>query len=544
MGTALGECAEQKQGGTFAPAPRLKSIIPATPGKVVAGREDRALGYRFLTFGVHPTGHCGNTARPITTFPLDKWMHVQGLFGFSKSMNSNKSMNWGVLMSMLACVGTLLTTAAEQSVRNPDLLSKIDAAVEAARASDSVPGISVAVFRGEDKIVARGYGWANVENQVPATEDTVFLIGSITKQFTAAAILRLVEQGKISLQDSLGKYLPDYPLPGREATIRQLLNHTSGIRSYTETGPKFWEETVRIDLSESQMLDVFKDLPLDFKPGEQWRYNNSAYYLLGVIIGKVTGSAYREHIEHSLIESLGLHHTCYADRRIIDHRAAGYELDDQKSMKNAAPLSMNIPGAAGALGSTVVDLVKWTRALHDGQVVSSGSLESMTNFTRYGEGKVEPYGFGLCLAPQNGKRFIGHGGGIPGFLSELAYYPEAQLTIVVLANCESAHPGTLQRKLARIMMGLPEPTAKDLPVSVEEIARYSGTYEGEGEKSKILAENGALAMEFGKKFRLLYQGARMFVCADDIEVVITFTPDAKEFTLKTPGHDTEFKRIP
>jgi D-alanyl-D-alanine carboxypeptidase len=277
----------------------------------------------------------------------------------------------------------------------------------------------------------------------------VYRVGSITKQFTAAAIMQLVEAGKMALDDPIEKYLPDYPVAGRRITIRHLLTHTSGIKSYTGLGPKFWDIS-RIDHSHEKLIALFKDEPPDFQPGEKFLYNNSGYYLLGVIIEKVAGESYGSHVKKTLFDPLGLSSTMYCDNEpVVKQRAAGYQVT-LGVVQNAAPLSMKAPFSAGALCSTVIELVAWTSALMDGKAVSRASLEQMTPPATLNDGRKTSYGFGLGLGNRDGETMISHGGGINGFTSHVTYLRGSETTVVVLTNHGGAKPAVIATELLRL----------------------------------------------------------------------------------------------
>jgi D-alanyl-D-alanine carboxypeptidase len=265
----------------------------------------------------------------------------------------------------------------------------------------------------------RGWGFSDIENDVPVTPASVFRIGSITKQFTSAAIMLLVEKGRLSLDDTLGALLPNMPVAWQKATLRQLLNHTSGIPSYTDLGPR-WFSRMREDMVPDSLLAFTAKDTMNFAPGSRWRYDNTGYVLLGMILDRTTGVKYPQYLDDRFFKPLGLSATMYCSTEpIIKHRAQGYARQG-KQLVNSAYLGMTQPYSAGALCSTVGDLVKWTRALHGGDVVSSTSLAQMT--TPIGAAIMSHYGFGLGVDSLAGHRRIGHGGGINGFLSHAAYY--------------------------------------------------------------------------------------------------------------------------
>ena len=357
--------------------------------------------------------------------------------------------------------------AAEATGTETPLASVIDSVAEAALANGPVPAISVAVLRGTDTIAMRGYGYADLENDVPASAETVYRIGSITKQFTAAAILRLAEEGKLDLQDPLTEFFPDAPASWRGVTVHQLLNHTSGIKSYTSLGPK-WVAKWPLDLPHDSLLALFRDEAPDFEPGEKWLYNNSGYYLLGMIIEQVTEQPYAEYLESAFFDPLELSSTTYcSERPLIEHRAEGYDIVEGEAV-NTLPMSMTQPFAAGALCSSVGDLVRWERALEEGQVVSADSYGRMITATTTAGGEEQPYGYGLFMGELDGHAKIAHGGGINGFISYASHYPDDDLTIAVLTNSGSGNPEAIEKRIARRVLGLAEPVVKDVALSAAE----------------------------------------------------------------------------
>jgi CubicO group peptidase (beta-lactamase class C family) len=368
-----------------------------------------------------------------------------------------------VLLLVFAVAGARLGVAqdaAPQAASSfPDLQGRVDAAVSAAMERERVPGISVGIENGDQVLIARGYGFADVENEVPATEHTVYRIGSITKQFTSAAILLLEERGKLRIGDDLSVFLPDYPMQGRQIPLERLLNHTSGIKGYTEMA-EFWKRS-REDLTHQEMLELFGGAPAEFQPGERWRYSNSGYYLLGLVIEKVSGTSYDQFLKTEIFDRLGLAQTAYLDEtEIVKHRAAGYEVAGERVV-NDRYLSMKPPFSAGALGSTVVDLMRWQRAIAHGELLRPETWRRMTTPGQLANGEPLTYGYGVMVGELAGRAKVAHGGGINGFRSQLAYYPAEELVVVVLANTGSARVDALERTLARLVLGIPEPEGED-----------------------------------------------------------------------------------
>ncbi|WP_255478791.1 serine hydrolase [Rufibacter sp. XAAS-G3-1] len=388
-----------------------------------------------------------------------------------------------------------------------------------------MPGMGVAVAKKGEIIFERGYGEADAEMGITAGPETVYKIGSLTKQFTAAIILRLVEAGKVSLEDSITKFLPDYPTQGKHVTIRHLLNHTSGIKAFRALTEEN-RQRLRIDLSYAEMVELFGKQPLAFQPGEKYEYNNMAYYLLGEIISRVTGMPYADYVERELLQPLNLNNTVYChDQRVIPNRAEGYEYEKGKLI-NARFVSMQVAGAAGALCSTLGDLIRWTHLLHAGKVVSPASLRQMISPTVLASGDTVGYGYGLQLDELGGHPQIFHSGGANGFVSALVHFPADGLTIAVLVNSNKGKPHEVVKALARAALGI---EVQDLPLAAEDMARYQGTFTYQSEQKlrelRVFSEEGKLKAQLvgGKAFRLRYQGNHVFIPETDDDVRIGFT---------------------
>lgn len=440
-------------------------------------------------------------------------------------------------LTIILGILTGLLAAGSAPARDLDLKRIAAAADSAARAQISAgitPGVTVAVAKGGEVVFVRGYGQADVEVSAPARPETVYQIGSLTKQFTAAAVMRLVEAGKISLDAPLTKYLPDYPTQGRRVTVRHLLNHTSGIKDYAELGMGYWLREFRLDLSDREMIDLFAKQPFDFEPGEKYRYNNSGYYLLGVIIERVTGTPYGDHVERELLQPLGLSKTVYGDnRRVIPNRADGYAYERGGELIKAPYVSTRVYGAAGGLCSTAGDLIRWTHLLHSGRVVTAASLKQMTSPTVLSTGEAITYGFGLDLARLGELQKIAHGGDAAGFNCYLTHYPDSGLTIAVLTNSDKGMPpGRIEEAVARSAHGLTSPAVLDLPLTAEDIARYEGTYlAGRAPRPtevRVFGDNGRLKVQVGqgKAFLFRHQGDHVFVPEFDDKVRLVFSVEA------------------
>ncbi len=332
-----------------------------------------------------------------------------------------------------------------------DLAATIDAIARQEIEEDGGVGMTIGVARGDDILHLEGYGLANVELSVPASAESVYRIGSITKMFTAAGILLLVEDGTLTLDDPLTRWIPDYPAdPGDHITVRHLLTHTSGLVNLTDLPDH--RAIMRDDLTHEEVLKRFSGRPSLFAPGEQFRYGNSGYYLLGMIIENASERDYETFLRERLLDPLELESTTY-DRhlKIIPNRAAGYGRWGG-NLVNAPFVSMKTPFAAGALASTAEDLIRWSRALATAKLLKPESFKAMTTPGRLNDGTTTPYGFGCFVGTLDGHPHVHHGGSIPGFVAELAYFPDQDLTVVVLTNAGRNSPRRIADRIARSML--------------------------------------------------------------------------------------------
>lgn len=285
-----------------------------------------------------------------------------------------------------------------------------------------------------DLIINKGYGMANFELDVPNTAETKLRLASLTKQFTAAAILQLVERNLLSLEDTLDKFISDYP-DGDKVTIHHLLNHSSGIFNHTndENFHKFMRNRATIE----ELIDTFKNKPFDFNPGEKYSYSNSGYILLGYIIEKISGKTYEEFIQENIFDKIPMNNSGYDNHeKIIKNRAHGY-VSVNGSFRNGDFIDMSIPYAAGALYSTVEDMHKWNNALFDEKVINRSSLDLMLKeHIKVEDNKYYGYGIGVSYIDHenNSIKQIRHLGGIPGFCTMNSFYPEYDIQIIILCN--------------------------------------------------------------------------------------------------------------
>lgn len=452
------------------------------------------------------------------------------------------------LVLHLAAMGVTtltLSIAGAEPPTDAQLAEQVDAAAAKVLRQPQAAGLSIAVARSGKVVLAKGYGMADVEWSVPVTAETVFRIGSVTKQFTAAAIMRLVEAGKVSLDATVQTYLPDFPTKQWPVTIRHLLTHTSGIWSYTEDGA-FMTRDAGLELTPVELIATFRDKPLEFEPGTRYNYSNSAYYLLGMVVEKVSGKPYGAFVQEEFFSPLGLTRTRYENNgAIIPGRAQGYSFDNGV-LGNDRPLGADVPGAAGSLLSTATDLVNWTTALTNGKVVSPESFIEMTTSATLKDGSATGYGLGLEVDMWEGRRRFAHGGGIFGFTSQLITLPDDEVTVAVLLNSEAMSPGKVADTVARLALGIPVFEPKDLSLSKPEIERFSGEFAFDDipMEIRLFERDGKMwAQATGQgETQLYFQGGDEFRASFDPQVKIVFEAGSGDVFTLHQGGETRAKR--
>jgi CubicO group peptidase (beta-lactamase class C family) len=353
--------------------------------------------------------------------------------------------NREITMRILAfcCVFAVVIGSAAQA---GELSEKLKAHMVGLAKSENFSGAALVMKDGRP-LLREAYGKANYELDVPNTVETKFRLGSITKQFTAMAVMILAEQGKLSVQDLIGKHLEDAPPAWANITIRHLLTHTSGIPSYTGF-PQMMSRTVRLPASIDEIMATFRDKPLEFEPAEEFRYSNSGYIVLGKIIERASGQDYETFVRHSIFQPLGMNDSGYDhNAAILPNRAAGY-VRTFIILANAPYIDMTWPHAAGALYSTIDDLAKWDRALAEGKLIGPKSYEEM--FSPF----LRTYAYGWFVRDRDGHREIGHGGGIHGFSTSIVRYPDDQVCVIVLNNVVPTGSERIARELAGMVLGL------------------------------------------------------------------------------------------
>lgn len=361
------------------------------------------------------------------------------------------------------------------------------------------PGAAILVARGDTVLFRGARGEADIGTHAALRPDSVFRIGSVTKQFSAAALLTLVDDGRARLDDPLSLYLPDFP-NGDRITLRQLLNHTAGVRNFN--GLPHYMAGIERDLTTAEIVDLFRNEPADFAPGESWDYSNSGYVLIGAVIESVTGMAWHEYLDQRIFRPLGMRHTGYGhDPRFAAQQVHGYRLEGD-AVAPAAPMSMTQPHAAGALVSNVDDLMIWMRALHEGRVLRDDTYALMVTPEGAAAAEGVRYGFGLFETTIRGRRVLQHGGRIFGFIASLTYVPDADVSVVVLEN-DDAHNGpeqadALARRFVGLALGEPYPDMTPAPIDAATLQALEGVYDfGEGVTRALRLRDGRLTSQRG-----------------------------------------------
>ena len=359
------------------------------------------------------------------------------------------------------------------------------------------PAISVAVVEKGHVVYAKGFGYANLEQDVEANASTVYRIGSITKQFTATMIMQLVKEGKLSLDDSIEKVLPDMPKAWGKVTVKNLLNHTSGIKSYTELKGMMEKDAMQPTTPLGIIKKVEKE-PMDFEPGTKWHYNNTGYELLGIIIENIDKRTFAESLTKRILSPLGMSHTYFvSERSIVRYRAQGYS-SGKHGFEHAQYLNMDWPYAAGSIESTVLDLAKWDEALYGEKVLPKELLAKMWEPTVLADGTIQNYGFGWGTSILNDQQLVEHGGGIHGFTTQIRRVPSKGLTVIVLTNTNGpSNPAGIAKEVMEVM----DPTLKTVKPQIEADKNPSATKEAQIILQSVLDgkfDRSKLTPDFGK----------------------------------------------
>lgn len=348
---------------------------------------------------------------------------------------------WAALAALIVGSAAVATPA--------DQTDAVDDYVHAEMARQKIPGLALLISRGGQVIRAQGYGLANVELQVPVKPETIFQSGSVGKQFTATAVMMLVEEGRIGLEDPLTKYFPDAPTTWKQVTIRELLSHTAGFTDY----PKSFD--MRKDYTEAQLIRIVEGIPLAHKPGTGWSYSNLGYLTLGIVIHRVTGEFYGDFLQERIFRPLGMNTArIISEADIVPNRSAGYRLvkGELKNQEWVAP-TVNTT-ADGSLYFSIEDLAKWDAALYTEKLLKRSSLEQMWTVARLknGEPNSGHYGFGWRTGKRNGHPVVEHGGSWQGFETDISRYVDDKLTVAVLTNLADAKPSIFANHVAEMYL--------------------------------------------------------------------------------------------
>lgn len=378
-------------------------------------------------------------------------------------MNGNRRLLVGLLFCSL-----ILSQAVSAET------DKVDEYIQAEVEKQRIPGLSIAVVKNGEVIKARGYGFANLELKVAATAETIYQSGSVGKQFTAAAVMLLVEEGKIGLDDRITKYFEGAPEAWKDITVRHLLTHTSGIKNYNPLDFNY-----RLDYTENDLFKRAASFTLDFHPGEKWSYSNTGYVLLGIIIRKASGKFYGDFLSQRVFKPLGMTTArVITEEDIVMNRADGYRLvkGELKNQRYVSP-SLNTT-ADGSLYLTVLDMAKWDAALYGEKLLKKSSLDEMWSPTRLASGKTQNYGFGWAMGDRRGHRIIEHGGAWQGFTTHIARFVDDKLTVIVLTNLAGANPTRIAHQVAGLYNpDLKPPERKEVKVDPKIFDSYAGQYQ-------------------------------------------------------------------
>jgi CubicO group peptidase (beta-lactamase class C family) len=428
-----------------------------------------------------------------------------------------------MVLSVL-CLTTNSGISAARKANDPPLLVRLDQVANSYTAGNAFMG-SVLVVRGDQTLLNKGYGMANLEWSIANAPDVKFRLGSLAKQFTATLVLLLQQDGKLRVEDPVNRYLPDAPKTWDKITLAELLGHTSGIPEI-QSDPHFrtWCMSAHTHAEE---LALFRDRPLDFEPGGRFEYSNSNYLVLGAVIEKVSGESYGDLLSKRIFRPLGMKDSGVdTDELILPKRAQGY-MAGNGGLLRARSESMSVPWSAGSIYSTTTDLLRWEHGLFDGKLLSAASLRAMMT-----PGKGE-YGFGVIVTEEDGAKVVDHNGAIEGFVAHMAYVPERRIAVIVLSNVFGGAPPAMGNQLVEVALGIPVILAserKAVPIAEKDLAKFVGTYQMSSGMSFTFAASGnTLRVNAGGTVvPLLYEGVkaghpRFYVRMVDGE--IEFVPD-------------------
>lgn len=378
---------------------------------------------------------------------------------------------YSFLKSTLVCI---LFAFSFTTIKAQSLESKIDAILSNQFKSNET-GVSALVAKDGKVLYRKAFGKANLELDVHMTSENVFEVGSITKQFTSVAILMLLEEGKLSLEDDITKFIPEYPTKGKKITVHHLLTHTSGIKSYTSM--QSFGEVMMIDESPLKFIDFFKNEPMDFNPGEKYTYNNSGYFILGYIIEKASGITYQKFIQERIFDKIHMNSSYYGSHsKLIKNRASGYQ--NRGEFSNAQYISLTLPYAAGSIMSSVDDMLKWQTALNNNVFVKEATLDkAFKNYTLNDGNKIN-YGYGWSINEINNIPTIEHGGAIPGYLSMGVFVPSKKVYVILFSNCGCQSPTNAALEITALAIDSPKINKENsMQLSTAQLNKWVGAYQ-------------------------------------------------------------------
>ena len=438
---------------------------------------------------------------------------------------------------LCVAVGLVLVTATGTFAQD---LARMEQVIQSYVTPGTFMG-TVLVARDSNIVFDKAYGMANIEWDVPNTTTTKFRLGSVTKQFTAAAILLLEERGKLKIDEHIKTYLPDQPASWDRITVFNLLTHTSGIANFTSLAE--YNTLKGRATTVDGTLAILRDKVLDFGPGEKMSYSNSGYLVLGSIIEKVSGQSYEKFITDNIFTPLGMKDSGYdSNTAIIKRRASGY-IKGPVATVNAGYVHMSVPHAAGALYSTTGDLLKWEQALFGGKLLSKASLDRMTTPFK------NDYAFGLVSVMEKDRRVIWHNGGIDGFNTRMAYYPDTRTVVIVLSNVNGSVPDTLAPQLGALMHGetvMLTTERKETTVPAATLAKYVGAYQLAPNATITVTLDGdhLMAQLTGQgKLQIFPQSETLFFLKV-VDAQFEFAADGSSVVLHQGGRDQKAGRQP
>lgn len=442
----------------------------------------------------------------------------------------------------------VIENSAVSTLPATNIESELDAIFNQAYPGNS-PGATVLIAKNDKILYRKAFGMANLELNVQMKPDHVLPLASITKQFTSVAILILMEQGQLSLKDPLSKYIADFPR-GNEITLHHLLNHTSGIKSYTNL-PELRTKT-RLDMTPEELISSFKNLPLEFNPNEKYDYSNSGYVLLGYIIEKLTGMSYEDFIQKTIFDKLGMKNSYYANTyKIIANRANGYQLYEG-NYENAEYMSTTIPYAAGSLMSTVDDMFLWNKAIQNNTLISEKSKHLVFTNHSLSNGTLNNYGYGWAINELAGISTLEHTGGINGFSTSGIYVPDKSIYAIVLTNRDDGKgPESHNLRAVSILLGKPLVNKASINLSEKQLKKWLGAYQFEDIVRFITYDNGVLysTREGGRPIKLIPFAENEFRFDDSFATYKFSARDGKKHVIytdrikKSTGTETDKKPV-